>query len=195
MKLKIYLIDSSLINIDDLLSSSFINEEEKSSISSCLNERAYREKATSLYLKKKYIGNYHLNEYGKPLSDKVYFNVSHSGGLVALAVSHDCPIGLDIELIKPVNESLKNHVVSKDEETYANKAYTSFVELWTNKESLLKCVGTGINKRMKDVPGLPINGTRQYEGNTYISKTFRHGNYVFSITLQSDQEFDVEIIE
>ena len=99
------------------------------------------------------------------------------------------------ELIKPVNESLKNHVVSKDEETYAKKAYTSFVELWTNKESLLKCVGTGINKRMKDVPGLPINGIREYEGNTYISKTFRHGNYVFSITLQSDQEFDVEIIE
>ena len=76
------------------------------------------------------------NENGKPVTDGAFFSISHSGSLVACAVS-DCPVGLDIERIRPVPERL-GRALQPWERT------ADFWRLWTRREAALKCRGDGL---------------------------------------------------
>lgn len=88
-------------------------------------------------------------EYGKPyLSDypNVHFNISHSGKYVACAVS-DKPAGIDIQEICEYNFDVARRICNPKElkqiENSKEKA-SEFTKLWTQKEAVLKMVGTGI---------------------------------------------------
>lgn len=88
-------------------------------------------------------------EYGKPyLSDysDAHFNISHSGIYVACAVS-DMPIGIDIQKICEYNFDVARRICNAKElkqiENSEDKA-SEFTKLWTQKEAVLKMVGTGI---------------------------------------------------
>lgn len=94
---------------------------------------------------------YIYNESGKPyLKDKnLYFSLSHSNGIVALTVSKE-EIGLDIELIKPVKDSVAKRIMNDREyNIYSsldkNKKITYFYEVWTSKEAYVKKLGTTIS--------------------------------------------------
>ena len=192
-KIKVLFVDTNKLSIDALLSSSYLKKENKDILSKFNNERTKKEKACSFILKNKIIGEYHLNEFDKPISDNVYFNISHSDGVVVLATA-ERPIGVDIEKIRPRNYSLVDYISSIEENEYI-KNDINFFEVWTNKESLVKCLGTGIRKNVKDIPALPLSGKKVYQGHTYFSKTIQHFNYVISVILESDGPFDVEIID
>lgn len=193
MKVTLYLIDINHINIDEISSSSFISPKDLSELSKYKTKETYNEKLVSRYLKNKYIGEYQINENGKPIANHVYFNISHSHGVVGLVINDRYDIGLDTEKIREIDDSLKKHICS-DEEYQYSEDNISFLQIWTNKESLLKCLGTGINKRLKEVVGLPINGKRIYLGETYRSVTTRYHNYIITITIKGDYPFDVKII-
>ena len=75
------------------------------------------------------------NENGKPVTDGAFFSISHSGSLVACAVS-DCPVGLDIEHIRPVPPRLSRFLEEEQPEY--------FWQLWTRREAALKCRGDGL---------------------------------------------------
>ncbi len=90
------------------------------------------------------------NESGKPYFKNLnlYFSLSHSNGIVALTVSKE-EIGLDIELIKDVKDSLARKIMNDLEyNTYqslnkeSKKIY--FFEVWTSKEAYIKKLGTSI---------------------------------------------------
>lgn len=93
-------------------------------------------------------------EYGKPYlaSDRsVDFNLSHSGGKMALAIGRYAPIGLDIETWKPrVNlPGLVKKCFADEERIYweslpENLQSQTFYDFWTKKESFVKAVGRGI---------------------------------------------------
>ncbi|MBE6130500.1 MAG: 4'-phosphopantetheinyl transferase superfamily protein [Erysipelotrichaceae bacterium] len=94
---------------------------------------------------------YVYNESGKPyLKDKnLYFSLSHSNGIVALTVSKE-EIGLDIELIKPIKESVAKRIMNENEYCIyssldKNKKITYFYEVWTSKEAYVKKLGTSIS--------------------------------------------------
>lgn len=94
--------------------------------------------------------------YGKPyLRDypHVHFNISHSGCLVACAVS-DCPIGVDIQEIVPYRPNVAKHVCTPDEllkiETSPNTDI-AFTKIWTQKEAYLKMSGVGLSKRLENI--------------------------------------------
>ena len=70
-----------------------------------------------MILKNKFIGEYRYNEHGKPISDNIYFNISHSKGVVVFT-QNELPIGIDIELIRPTNEDLVHYISSKEEKEY-----------------------------------------------------------------------------
>lgn len=90
-----------------------------------------------------------LTENGKPYipeRDDIHFNISHSGDYVALALS-DKPVGIDIEMIKPVNKTLAKKILNEEEflvfEASEDKD-SEFIKFWTMKEAVIKLHGEKI---------------------------------------------------
>ena len=91
-----------------------------------------------------------FNKYGKPfLIDKprIQFNISHAEHYVACAVA-DEPVGIDIEIIKPVELKIAERFFSPDETDYilVDDHTRRFYEVWTKKESRIKWEGKGLHK-------------------------------------------------
>ena len=152
-----------------------------------------KEKLISYYFKKKYIGDYYHNEFGKPLSKNINFNISNSKGVVVLATSKEHDIGIDVEILRPKDEDLVKYATNDEEYSYI-KNEVDFLSIWTSKEALVKCIGTGIRSKLKEIPALPLNGKKEYNGVTYYRKTFRHNDFIISITINSDKEFEYNLI-
>ena len=83
------------------------------------------------------------NEHGKPyLEEGPFFSISHCKEAIAVAVS-DRPIGIDVESIRRVDEDLIARTMNEAErERVRNER--DFTQLWTQKEAVVKCLGTGI---------------------------------------------------
>lgn len=192
-KIDLIIVDYKNMKEEDIPSLSFLNEEDLSSISKIKLEKVKIEKAISTAIKNKYIKDYYLSNKGKPLSNNIYFNISHSGSKLVLALDKSHPVGVDIEEIKDHKIDLKDKVCSDIEKQYV-KDYKSFLEIWTNKESLIKCIGGTIFKSIKSITSLPINGRKIYEDKIYYSKTIEIDNYILSVTIKNSDEFDLNII-
>jgi len=90
------------------------------------------------------------NEYGKPFlvnNSHVHFNISHSGNYVACALSNE-PVGIDIEIIRPIDTRIAERFFTIDEVAYIMKSQQTirFFEIWTKKESRIKWEGKGLLK-------------------------------------------------
>ncbi|MCR5670159.1 MAG: 4'-phosphopantetheinyl transferase superfamily protein [Butyrivibrio sp.] len=84
--------------------------------------------------------------------DDFYFNISHSGNMVALAVS-DKEVGLDIEKERSFNEALRKRVFGSEDRLLLNEIEKTIEDgntdiactcLWTVKESIMKYTGMGL---------------------------------------------------
>ena len=124
------------------------------------------------------------NDYGKPYlenHEKFHFNISHSGDMVVCAV-HDKPVGIDIEQMLHIDDYLE---IAKDYFTEREIAYIAknedarlsrFYELWTLKESYIKCHGKGLSIPLKsfsidiadEAVSVIVNGKRS----NYLFKSF-----------------------
>lgn len=91
-------------------------------------------------------------EQGKPIlkNRPLFFNLSHSGDLMAVAFTLDGPLGLDIEQISPrlhardiarryFSERECGEIETDDEAAYLR----GFFRLWTAKEALMKATALG----------------------------------------------------
>ncbi len=87
------------------------------------------------------------NPHGKPwIAGGPEFSISHCKCAIAVAVN-DTPIGIDVEAIRAVDESLVKRTMNEEEQRQiAASADTNraFIRLWTMKEAYLKQIGTGI---------------------------------------------------
>lgn len=189
----LYIIDARNKSIEELNLDRFLTKEDKDFFASFVKEETQKEKLVSLYLKKKYIGDFYLSMDDKPLSKDKFFNISHSKGVIALAISKDYPIGLDVELIRDYKDDLAKYI-SNDEEYKYIKDNKSFFEIWTSKEALVKCLGSGLKDNVKNIPALPIVGSKEYKGKTYHSKSAIIDDLVISIALATSEDFKVEIL-
>lgn len=96
------------------------------------------------------------SQQGKPfLRDypDVHFNISHCRGAVACIVD-TVPVGIDIENIRPVRDSLLNYAFNDNEIQLIKSAVSpdvEFTRLWTMKESLFKLRGSGITHDIKTI--------------------------------------------
>lgn len=116
------------------------------------------------------------NEFGKPfLPDGPAFSLSHCRAGVAVVIDEH-PIGIDIETIRPYNDSLARRVMNEEEMRMIDEAAVPldeasldeasldgaadkslderavmFTRLWTQKEAVLKLRGTGIVDDLRDV--------------------------------------------
>ena len=193
MNLKVYLLDYRSLPLSFLMDSKYLSELEKISFEKYQNENVKKEKIVSAILKNKYIGDYHLNEYGKPISNNKHFNISHSGGYIALAIDQ-VPVGIDIENIRNAEEDLRNYISNDEEKKYIHDD-ESFFEVWTNKEALVKANGNGINRKINTIQSLPLNAIRTYDNKTYFSKTIKYQNLVITVSRASSDDFNINIME
>ncbi len=109
-----------------------------------------------LNISNKYI-RFNKNQYGKPCLEgypNFNFNISHSGEYVICAID-DNPIGVDVEEMKPIEceEIAKNFFTAKEFNYIVNQdlkfQLDRFYEMWTLKESYIKCCGQGLSIPLK----------------------------------------------
>lgn len=93
-------------------------------------------------------------EFGKPfLPDypELSFNMSHSGDSLAIAISTECQLGVDIECYKARNgwDGLVNKCFAPEEIAFwydldIGERDAAFYRFWVKKEAFVKAVGKGI---------------------------------------------------
>lgn len=130
-----------------------------------------------------------VNEHGKPFAEGGRcFNLSHSGDYVLLALS-DGKVGCDIQKIKYIKADriAKYGFCRREREALKSSAdkLSAFYSLWTKKESLLKCMGTGFSRNAKTVD---VSGESFEEnGRRYYFKVYNFSDYVISVCSLSDK--------
>ena len=131
------------------------------------------------------------NENGKPyFANGPYFNISHSGKYVLMAVS-TAEIGVDIEEIK--NKDMSSLVrIFNEAEAKMIKEHSDFYYLWCAKESLIKCMGLSVGK-VREIPGLPLNGLKTFKAKDYQCKSFIYDKHIVSITREGNEEYEIDI--
>ena len=131
------------------------------------------------------------NENGKPYYQSgPFFNVSHSGNFVVMAISNK-EIGVDIEENVEKNMSSLMRIFNEAEAKLI-KEHADFYYLWCAKESLIKCMGTSINK-IREIPSLPLNGLKTFKGKDYQSQTLIYEKHIISITREGNEQFEIKI--
>ena len=192
-KISLYVLDTRKYSFGELLALTKLDESEISFLERYHVLDVKKEKLVSYYFKKKYVGDYSLSESGKPISNNVFFNISDSKGMVVLAISKNREVGVDVEILMPKDQDLVKYVCSEEEYQFV-KNEIDFVSVWTSKESIVKCLGTGIKSNIKGIPALPLNGKKIYEGQAFYSMSFRYGDSIISLTLKGEEEFDYTLI-
>lgn len=94
--------------------------------------------------------------YGKPYvlnnAPGIQFNLSHSNGIAVLGITKYHQIGIDIELIKPLEDMLlmANQILSELEYRrflmlIESERLEAFYEIWTRKEAFIKAINKGLS--------------------------------------------------
>ncbi len=189
---KVILFDLSDLG-DDFLNLSYITEEDKNNALKFKNLIDQKQHIVSSYLKRKYVKDFYLDEHKKPKSDNIYFNVSHSESLVGIALGNRL-VGLDIEYKNKERKKELIDYICNDDEKKIIIDESDFYKIWTSKESLLKCVGTGLVNNIKEVCSLPLDGIKEYRNEFFYSHYIDFNDYSISITLKDNIDFDVKIV-
>ena len=190
MKIDLFIFDASSLAEEVIINKFGLSEIEASIFADIKSDLSKKEKLVSYYMKKKLVGSYRVEKNGKPVCDDFYFNVSHSKGVVVFAKCDDAPIGVDVEVIRPVDDLLKQYVCNEEEYKYA-KDYEKFYEIWTAKEALVKCNGEGLDILPRKIPALPLNGNKIFIYESYRTKVLKENNYVISVAIKGTQDFEI----
>jgi 4'-phosphopantetheinyl transferase len=105
---------------------------------------------------------FNSNHYQKPHiahpNTLIQFNISASSNRFVAAFCLQHTIGVDIELIRPIDEipQLINDYFTSDESDWVNaqpvdKMFSAFFQIWSRKEALVKAMGKGLNIELKKV--------------------------------------------
>lgn len=89
------------------------------------------------------------------------FNLSHSSGLLLVAVTAGVPVGVDVEQVRPIEsqESIAARYLTEGERADLSRveparsapAESPFLRLWTAREAVVKAMGTGISRSWADL--------------------------------------------
>lgn len=93
-------------------------------------------------------------EYQRPfVCDEIDFNLAHSGEYVLCAITENARLGLDIEQIRPVELQHFQSIFTANQWHRLNQQtdFQLFFKLWTQKESIIKADGRGLNVRLNTI--------------------------------------------
>lgn len=189
----IYILNNSLVKDNYASVFSFVDEDRKEKANKIINERDRLLSLGAGYLLKKYLpkGEIKKTSSGKPyLVNGPLFNVSHSEEYVVLVFHHTRDVGVDIELINKTRLEAIRFTLCEEEKKITD--LETLFRIWSNKESLVKCISTGL-KDIKNVNGLPLEGSRVIEGEDYYTKSMIYDGYSLSLTLKGKEPFNINI--
>lgn len=140
------------------------------------------------------------DEYGKPALDNgcgaVAFSLSHTQGMVAVAISNDAAVGVDVEAMsRPVADDVAiaeahfapNEVAALRGAPDGAARNELFVRFWTRKEAVLKATGRGL--------GLPLSAF-SVAGDcdrTEIPAMRHEAPYGFALASRRFGDFDIAV--
>ena len=116
------------------------------------------------------------NEHGKPyFEDGPFFSISHCKAGIAVVIDEK-PIGIDIESIRHADPELIERTMNAEERQQI-QSDRDFTRLWTQKEAVVKALGTGITsfEQLQNI----LSTYRNIE----IS-TKENDNYIYSIAYE-----------
>ena len=89
-----------------------------------------------------------IAENGKPFLENVFFNISHTSGLLVCAISTDNALGIDVEARKELDLSVFEDWFRPNEWQDIQRQSESmerFFWYWTRKESIIKALGWSLS--------------------------------------------------
>lgn len=127
-------------------------------------------------------------ESGKPYlkNHPVEFNITHTDGLVMIAVSDDGEVGVDAEYLYRDNDAEK--IAEKyffPQEREQIKTRKHFFTLWTKKESAIKYASLTIASSLKKTTFIgetPVGEDKYADAKT---RSYAFDDYVYSVTAKS----------
>ena len=137
-----------------------------------------------------------VGKNGKPYLDGEHFNLSHTDGVVALAVANSS-VGVDIEKVRSVNISVGDKMFSESENEFLatlskDEKNIKFFDIWVGKESVVKTIGSGINSLMKTFSLLPLSdGYYQADGKLYYLRWLAFESYRLCIASENIEPLEV----
>ena len=188
---KLFILNIDLANSYHHFLLKNISDEQKEKAYRFKNEKDQTRSVISSYLVNQ-LSKEELkkNEMGKPFyQNGPFFNISHSGKYVIMAVANN-EVGVDIEenIEKNMDMLLK---IFNEAEAKMIKEHADFYYLWCAKESLIKCMGSSISK-VKEVPSLPLNGLKTFKGIDYQCQTFIYDKHIISLTKMVKEPFEIK---
>lgn len=192
-KVNVYVISASLIKENLSFVLSYISEQRREKAEKYAFEKDQILSLGAAYLLKRFLPSENIKETasGKPyLEGGPLFNVSHSNEYAVLAIHPFRDIGVDIEKIDDKNTRAIDYVLSDEEKGVFDT--NILFQIWSNKESLIKCISTGL-KDIKSAKGLPLDGVRVFNNESFYSKTMIYDGYSLSVTLKGIEPFNINI--
>ncbi len=115
---------------------------------------------------------------GKPFVEsgpKVHFSISYAGTMIAIGISRDYPIGLDIEPAPPRTslEGMQTYLHPKERRSVRllprKFKESAFLRFWTLKEAFAKSIGEGLNLEFAsiDLSSVPV-------GKAFLGRVIGH---------------------
>lgn len=93
------------------------------------------------------------DQHGRPRlpGSGLHASVSHSGDLVAVALTAAGPVGVDVEAVRPIDFVAVADRICTPSERAEVRGLTDFYTVWTRKEAVLKATGEGLARPMTDL--------------------------------------------
>ncbi len=172
--MKIYLCDTRAISREKLSAAlCALPPTRRAAALACKHEDARRDKVLGFWLvhhiAKQYtpslpVADWSLDENGKPHlpQDTLHFSLSHTAGCIALAVSPDHPVGLDVEKIAPRPAGFAARWFSPTEQSAVQSAPDKeemLARIWTAKEAVAKRSGVGLVQGVAEIDTHDTSGT------------------------------------
>lgn len=192
-KVIVHIIDISFIKDNESFIMSYVDSKRREKALKFVHENDRLLSLGAGYLLKKYLheGDINISPSGKPyLSDGPFFNLAHSGEYVILVVHPTREVGVDIEKIDESKKAAVEYVLNEEEKKV--KDLNDLFQIWTNKESLIKCTSVGI-KDIKKAPGYPLTGIKIFNEEEFYNKSLIYNGYSISVTLKEKQSFEIEL--
>ena len=126
-------------------------------------------------------------------NSNIYLNLSHSMDFVIAGIS-DHPIGVDVEYIKKDKkyEDIAERVFNQEEIIEYRRNINKrmfFYQVWTIKESYIKCIGKGLQVDMRSI------NISSPEFKNYYFKLFFLKNHQFAICLNNEPVANIKEIK
>ncbi|MDQ0416943.1 4'-phosphopantetheinyl transferase [Croceifilum oryzae] len=140
------------------------------------------------------------NEYGKlyltpNLQEKkqIYFNLTHTDGLVACAITRVGEVGIDVENTVKDHLEVMHLVFQEEEQAFVKKPddletkLQHFYWVWTRKEAVMKAEGKGFSMRPLSFT-VPLDHHKEFDGEYHFYTFPPKKDCMISTALCSRQE-------